>query len=446
MLQTAVDFVWGMPLVVFLLSAGAYFLLLSRGRTFLYIGHAFRLLFKGNPHQKGEGQISAWQALSNELAATIGLGNISGVAVAIVQGGPGAVFWMWIAAAVGMNTKFFECTLSVMKRGKDFRGDTQGGPMYSLKSLNKSWATALAYLFTICGLVGTLSMFQINQVANFLTQQYEIPGIAAGITIGVLLAAILAGGLKRIAAVCGVLVPLMAVFFTLLCVYILAINAERLPDLFVGIFEHALTGSAIWGGFSGKAVSEIMKVGLKRATFSNEAGLGTSAMAHSNVQTSEPVTEGFVASLSPFFDTIIGCTLTALVILLAYDPSMAGQNGIQLSISAFQKSIPGWGIHLLGIAIFMFGFATMIGCANYNQKCWDFLFRGRWGLGRKTFIAWYCLTIVVGSVLALEDVINIIDLGYGIMAVPNIVLLVYFSKDITREINRYIDKYLVKKA
>ena len=446
MLQILVDYVWGMPLVIFLLSAGLYFLLISKGRTFLYIGHAFRLLFKGNPHQKGEGQISAWQALSNELAATIGLGNISGVAVAIVQGGPGAIFWMWIAALVGMNTKFFECTLSVMKRGKDYRGETQGGPMYSLKSLNKPWATVLAFVFTICGLIGTLSMFQINQVANFLTNQYQVPGIASGIVIGLILAAILAGGLKRIANVCGVLVPFMAVFFTAVSVYILVINAERLPDLIVGIFDHALTGSALWGGFSGKAVSEIMKIGLKRATFSNEAGLGTSAMAHSNVQTSEPVTEGFVASLSPFFDTIVGCTLTALVILLAYDPSMAGQNGIELSISAFEKSIPGWGIHFLGIAIFLFGFATMIGCANYNQKCWDFLFQGRFGLGKKSFIFWYCSTIVIGSVLAIDDVINLIDLGYGIMAVPNIILLLYFSKDITREINRYIDTYLVKKA
>lgn len=446
MLQTAVDFVWGMPLVIFLLSAGAYFLVLSRGRTFFYVGHAFRLLFKGNPHQKGEGQISAWQALSNELAATIGLGNISGVAVAIVQGGPGAVFWMWIAAAVGMNTKFFECTLSVMKRGKDYRGETQGGPMYSLMTLNKPWAKALAYLFTICGLVGTLSMFQINQLAHFFSSQYNVPQIGSGLLLAVVLAVILAGGLRRIAAVCGVFVPFMAIFYSAVSIFILLLNFDRVGDLFVSIFEHAFTGVAVWGGFSGKAVSEIMKVGLKRATFSNEAGLGTSAMAHSNVQTSEPVTEGFVASLSPFFDTIVGCTLTALVILLAYDPSMAGQNGIQLSISAFNKSIPVWGVHFLGFAIFMFGFSTMIGCANYNQKCWDFLFRGRWGLGRKTFIVWYCLTIVVGSVLALEDVINIIDLGYGIMAVPNIVLLVYFSKDITREINRYIDKYLVKKA
>lgn len=446
MLQTAVDFVWGMPLVIFLLSAGAYFLLLSRGRTFLYIGHAFRLLFKGNPHQKGEGQISAWQALSNELAATIGLGNISGVAVAIVQGGPGAVFWMWIAALVGMNTKFFECTLSVMKRGKDFRGDTQGGPMYSLRSLNRPWATGLAYLFTICGLVGTLSMFQINQVAHFMSQQYSIPEIGSGIVLAVILAIILVGGLRRIATVCGILVPFMAVFYTGVCLAILVSNGERIFPMFTAIFEHAFTGAAVWGGFTGTAVSEIMKIGLKRATFSNEAGLGTSAMAHGNVQTSEPVTEGFVAMLSPFFDTIIACTMTALVILLAYDPSMEGQKGIQLSISAFHKSMPGWGVHFLGLAIFLFGFSTMIGCANYNQKCWDFLFRGRWGLGRKTFIVWYCFTIVVGSVLALEDVINIIDLGYGIMAVPNIILLVYFSKDITREINRYIDKYLVKKA
>lgn len=441
-LETLVGYVWGLPLVTLLLGSGLYLAIRSGFRNYIFISHSFRLLFKGNPHQKGEGQITGFQALSNELAATIGLGNIAGVAVAISQGGPGAVFWMWVAALIGMNTKFYECTLGVLKRGKDSHGEVQGGAMYIWSTVQKPWAKFLAWSFALCGLIGTLSLFQINQMSRFLELQYSVPPLLTGLIIAFLVLVVLSGGLKRIATVCTSLVPTMALFYMLLCLWILGTHFQHVPALFASIFEHAFTGASAWGGFSGFAVAEIMKIGLRRATFSNEAGLGTAPMAHSNVRTSEPATQGFMAMLSPFLDTIIACTMTALVILLAYEPSFQGQKGIDLSLLAFGKMIPVWGPHLLSVAIFLFSFTTIVGCANYNSKCWDFVFKKTPMGSNRIFISWYVITIAVGSVLSISDVVNLIDIGYGLMAVPNVLALLYFRKEIQNVSDRYIETYL----
>jgi AGCS family alanine or glycine:cation symporter len=314
--------------------------------------------------------------------------------------------------------------------------------MYVWSTVKKPWAKYLAWFFALCGVIGTLSLFQINQMSRFLELQYQVPPLMTGLVIAFLVLVILSGGLKRIAIVCTSLVPTMAFFYLAMCSWILISHFDQVPRLFAAIFEHAFTGHSVWGGFSGFAVSEIMKIGLRRATFSNEAGLGTAPMAHSNVRTSEPATQGFLAMLSPFWDTIIACTMTALVILLAYEPHFQGQKGIDLSLLAFGKMIPIWGPHLLSVGIFLFSFTTIVGCANYNSKCWDFVFKGTRLKSNRIFISWYVVTVVAGSVLSLSDVVNLIDIGYGLMAVPNVLALLYFRKEIQQVSDQYIETYL----
>jgi alanine or glycine:cation symporter, AGCS family len=439
------DAIWGIPLLVFLLVANIYLFYQSKLIPLLGFKHALKLLGKKDSSSEiqAEGQITHFQALCNALAATIGLGNISGVAVAIYQGGAGAILWMWIAALLGMNTKFFECTLAVLFRGKDYTGQIQGGPMYYIEQgLGKKYKI-LAIIFAICGLIGTLSLFQINQMANFIYHSYNISHITSGVLFAFAVMYILKGGLQRISGFTQLVVPTMSILYFIMCLVILSFNYEKIPNVFFSIFTEGVSGKSISGGLLGYSVMHIIQTGIKRASFSNEAGIGTAPMAHGNAKTNEPIAEGYVAMLGPFIDTIVVCTLTALTILVSFTPQMEGLNGIKMTTVAFTQNFGDVGQHLLGVIIFLFSFSTMIGMANYNKKCWDYLFKGRYKLGEKSFILYYGVTIALGAIIEMNTVVNTIDIFYGLMAIPNILAVVLLAKHVKTKLKIYNNKYKI---
>lgn len=445
-LATVVDYAWGLPLVFLLIGGGFYLLTVSKLLPLRGFFHAFQLIagkFHHKNEEKAEGQINHLQGLTNALAATVGMGNIAGVAVAITQGGPGAIFWMWVAGVIGMNTKFFECSLSLLYRGHDFQGEVQGGPMYVIeKAMPKSFRF-MAYFFAGCGLIGTMALFQINQLGSYVQDEFSVNSGLVGVVCAILVGIVLMGGIRRIAHVTQALVPGMCLLYVLSCLYILVVNAGAVPEMFFSIFTKAFTAQAAFGGAIGVAFVEVLKIGVKRAAFSNEAGMGTAPMAHGNVKTPEPISEGLVAMLGPFFDTIIVCTMTALVILVTLDPSTYGDDsGVLLTKRAFEAAMPGFGSYFLGVAVLLFSITTMIGMANYNEKCWDYIFKGRWFMGRTTFIIWFCLTIIVGSIASQDDVVNTIDIGFAFMAIPNMIATIFLARKVEGHLEAYLEKYV----
>ncbi|MCY4524622.1 MAG: amino acid carrier protein [Halobacteriovoraceae bacterium] len=441
-LTIIVDYLWGPFLVTILVGVGVYLLTLSRLRTILKLKRGFRLIFRcDHQDEKTLGQLSCFKALCNALASTIGLGNIAGVAVAISQGGPGAIFWMWIAAILGMNTKFFECTLAIMFRGRDYKNEVQGGPMYYISALPKR-LHFLAVVFAICGLFGTLSLFNINQLSSFTSEYYGLsPWLVGGFT-ALLLAYILNGGLSRLARFTSTLVPFACILYTITCIVILFLNLDKIPGIFLSIFDQAFNGTALWGGATGLTMAQVIQIGFKRASFSNEAGVGTAPMAHGNAKISEPIAEGLVAMTGPFLDTIIICTLTALTILTTLSPDEIDRSsGILITMSAFSKALPGVGSFFLGLSVILFSFTTILGSANYNQKCWNFLFKGRRFFTRKSFIIFYCGAILVGAIVSLDVVVNFLDIFFALMTIPNLIATVYLAPKVVVAMNDYFKKF-----
>jgi AGCS family alanine or glycine:cation symporter len=442
LLQASVDFIWGIPLLIFIFSANLILVFYSK---FLPLGgfkHAISLLAEKKENSpEAKGQISHFQSFCNAIAATVGLGNISGVAIAISTGGPGALFWMWIAAIFGMNTKFFECTVAQIFRGQDYKGEVQGGAMYVIEQALPKKFKPLSVMFAICGLIGTLSLFQINQLAEYGQRYYEIKPILSGLLFSVLTGWILTGGLKSISKVCSLIVPIMSLLYFMVGVLVIVMNNEKLLPVIQLIFKEALSPSSAFGGIVGYGFVQIMTTGLKRATFSNEAGIGTAPMAHSNSKTSQPVSEGYVAMLGPFLDTIIVCSITGFIILLSFPEGIPqGISGIELTTIAFTKNLGVWGQHFLGITVVLFAFSTMIGMANYNQKCWDYLFRGKWIFKDKLFLILYSGSILLGAVIPMLNVINLMDIAYALMTIPNVFATIYLAKKVRDELLHYNKK------
>jgi AGCS family alanine or glycine:cation symporter len=441
-LQTAVDFIWGIPLLAFIFLANIIFAYYSRFRTLKGFVHGLKLLTeKKEGGKQAEGQLSHFQSFCNAIAATVGLGNISGVAIAIATGGPGALFWMWVAAIFGMNTKFFECTVAQLYRGHDYKGEVQGGAMYVIeKGLPRSFLP-LAYMFAICGLIGTLALFQINQLALFAEASYGFTKMTTGFSFAVLTAVVLVGGLKRISSWCSVIVPVMSVFYFFAVSALLFNKMEVLPNVIESVFKHAFNPTSAFAGLASYSFIHVLVTGMKRATFSNEAGIGTAPMAHSNSKTSEPVSEGYVAMLGPFLDTIVICTLTALAILVTFpNGTPAGKSGIELTTQVFTHNFGSWGEDFLGITILLFAFSTILGMANYNQKCWDYLFKGRWGLKDKTYLIIYSGSIFIGALIPMTNVINLMDISFALMTLPNIVASIYLAGKVRYELDIYNQK------
>ncbi|MCD8533864.1 MAG: amino acid carrier protein [Verrucomicrobia bacterium] len=442
--QILSDWVWGLPLVALLLGTGIYLAILSRFFVFRGFVHALRLVSGRYTHPgdaDAPGHVTYFQGLMNSMASTIGLGNISGVAVAISLGGPGALFWMWVAALIGMNTRFFETTMVMLHRSADFRGEVQGGAMYVIRSVFPAFWHPLAYFFAAAGLIGTLAAFQSNQLAAMIHDQTGFPVWSTGLVSAAITAYVMMGGIPRLVATTSTLVPVMCGIYFVTAMVVILMNAPRIPGVFLLIFQSAFTGSGLSGGVAGIAVAEVIRQGVRRGTFSNEAGLGTAPLAHGNVRTSEPVAEGLVAMLGPFFDTLVICTLTALVILLAA-PDVQQDSGILLTMSAFQNALSSFGSVVLSIVIVLFAFSTIVGMANYNRRCWNFLFAGRRGFQESSFILYFSLTILAGASFEMSVVINAIDIAYAFMSLPNLIAVLATSRSIASLTRTYSLTYL----
>ena len=432
---------WGYPLLILMMGGGIFFTLYSRFTPFRFFRHGIKILFGQYDNQQDPGDLTHFQALSTALASTVGMGNISGVAVAISMGGPGALFWMWVSAFVGMSTKFFTCTLSIMFRGTDDRGDVQGGPMYVIETALGKRFKALAILFSTAGLIGCLPLFQANQLTQIIRDEiWENNGwftdsvltgnLAVGVPVAILVALVIFGGIKRIGYVASRLVPLMVSLYLLAGIFIMITNLEHIPDLLALIFSDAFSGKAAAGG----VVGSVIITGVRRASFSNEAGLGTEAMAHGAAKTREPVREGLVAMLGPFIDTIVVCSITGIVILLSGLWQGNETSGVTLTTMAFSKELGSLGKSLLLICVFIFSLTTMFGQSYYGSKCTGYLFGTRW---KQKYNLFYVIAVIFGAVVSLNVVINIIDGVYALMAIPTMVSALLLSPQVMKEAKRY---------
>jgi AGCS family alanine or glycine:cation symporter len=344
------------------------------------------------------------------------MGNISGVAIAVSLGGPGAIFWMWIAGLVGMSTKFFTCTLATMYRKKDSNGIDQGGPMYYIEVGLGKYFKPLSIMFAFCGLVGCLSLFQANQLAGLLHNDYDVPRLLTGAVCTAFVGVVILGGIVRVGQVTSKIVPAMVVLYVVSALYVIFSNIDQVPALLASIVTSAFGGEALIGGGTGVAFREVLVTGIKRAAFSNEAGVGTAALAHGAAKTKEPVREGLIAMLGPFLDTNLVCTMTALVILSTGVP--AAEDGVVMTVSAFEHAIPGLGRYILTLAIVMFSISTMVSYSYYSLKCSRYLFGYKFGSG---YIYIYIASLFFAAVWAQELVVNIIDTAFALMAIPTLI-------------------------
>ncbi|MEO9482943.1 MAG: alanine/glycine:cation symporter family protein [Ekhidna sp.] len=441
-LSDAVNFLWGPPLLILLLGGGFFFLIYSRFLPFRFLGHAINVLRGKYDDPDDPGDINHFQALSGALAATIGMGNVSGVALAIAAGGPGALFWMWISAFFGMATKFFTCTLAVLYRGKDSEGDLQGGPMYVIREgMGKKWMF-LAIFFCVSCFIGATPVFQANQMVAVFKDVVLIPAgvpdsFGVDLTIGIILAAIVAlvilGGIKRIGNVASKLVPSMVLLFVGSVVLILLMNLGEIIPSFLFILEDAFSAKAVLGG----AVGAIVIEGAKRAAFSNEAGIGTAPMMHGAAKTKEPVREGLVAMLGPAIDTIVVCTMTGLCILITGVWDSGEADGIVLTSKAFEASLPGVGPYILVVCVMIFAITTIFGLAYYGQKCFSFMIGAKY---TKYFHYYYIALVIFGAVSSLDIVINLVFVGYGLMAIPTMISAISLAPKVMQAAKSYFDQ------
>jgi len=432
-------------MVFLLVGGGLYFIIYSRFAPFLYFNHALELLSGRYDDPDDPGDINHFQALSSALAATVGLGNISGVAVAIFMGGPGALFWMWVSAVVGIATKFFTCSLSIMYRGKDSLGKIQGGPMYVImEGLGKKWKP-LAILFTLGGLFGPLPIFQANQLTQILRDVIYIPnGIASetahfgadfatGIVLTIIVSMVIFGGIKRIGHVAARMVPFMVTFYVVSVLVILGYHIDVLPYYFKLVFVDAFTGEAVMGG----AVGSLIVIGIQRGAFSNEAGIGTASLAHGAAKTKEPIREGLVAMMGPAIDTIIICTMTAMAILVTGVWKGTEANGVTLTLLAFNDVFGLYGSYVLTFSVVIFAISSMLTYSYFGTKCLGFLIgaeRQHW------YNYFYVVSIVFGAVASIDAVINLIDGMFAVMAIPTVTSAILLSPRVKEAAKDYFSR------
>ncbi len=428
------------PLFITLIGGGLFFLIYSRFVPFRYYARALKSLRIKD--DKADGQISSFQALSSAIAATVGLGNISGVAVALTVGGPGAIFWMWVSACVGMATKFFEGTLSVMLKGRDSAGQLQGGPMYMItQGLGNKWKP-LAVLFSVFGMIGTFCLMQANQLTEALQTVIFTPAgventvwlrLIVGVCIAFIVSLVVLGGIKRIGKVATRIVPVMVLFYFLLVAYIILTNLPVVPHVFASIVEGAFSLKAGAGGLAGS----VIVIGARRAAFVNEAGVGTASMMHGASRNSEPVREGLVAMIAPSIDSGVVCTLTALAVLINAEYSVTNMQGMQLVMESFERSIPGWGSYLLMAVAIIFAFSTMFSYSYYGTKCTNFLF----GADKAHYYNYLFLaTLILGAMIPLTAVVDIIDIAYAFMAFCTVFTMLLLSPRVRTAAKKYFQK------
>ena len=423
---------WGLPLVFLIAGTALYFAFLCRLLPFLRLRHTFDLLRGKFSNPADPGEIPHFQALSSALSGTIGMGNIAGVAIAISMGGPGAIFWMWVAGLLGMCTKFFTCTLACMYRQQDEDGIAQGGPMYFIEMGLGPKFRPLAFMFAICGMVGCLPLFQANQLAGLLQAEWDVDRTITGLIATVFVGIVILGGIRRVGIATSRLVPIMFILYFISSMLVIVSHYEIIPDLFADIFRAAFGGQAILGGAVGLTFKEVLVTGVKRAVFSNEAGIGTEALAHGAAQTREPVREGLVAMIGPFIDTMIVCTLTALVILSAgVTPS---GNGVAMTADAFEQTMPYLGSVVLLLTFSLFAVSTMISYSYYSVKCARYLLGKRIG---SQYVYIYLLLIPVAANWNQATAVNIIDTTFALMVIPTLTATTLLAPKVVEEMRRY---------
>jgi len=427
-LSTASSWAWGPAMLILLLGTGVYLTIRLKFLPLRNLFYAFSLLWKSRT-SKEEGDISPFSALMTAMAATVGTGNIAGVAAALFIGGPGAIFWMWMTALVGMATKYGEAVLAVKYREVDDQGCHVGGPMYYIKNgMGEKWKP-LAFAFAMFGTIaafGIGNMVQANAVAGAMESAFEINNQVTGLVLMVLVGLVLFGGIKRIAHTATALVPIMAVLYIAVALYILIMHADALPGAFATIVESAFTGSAAAGGFAGAGIILAIQFGVARGVFSNEAGMGTAPIAHAAAKTNNPVEQGHIAMLGTFIDTIILCTMTALVIMVT-GVWTSGETGSPLTTLAFSTGLDSEvGAVVVAIGLAVFAFTTLLGWSYYGEKCAEYI------AGTKVITGYRILWVIaVFAGAALSDYFNTVlilaDVLNALMAIPNLIALLVLS-------------------
>jgi alanine or glycine:cation symporter, AGCS family len=444
------------PVLFLIIFGGLFFLFYSRFVQYKYFGHAIKVLTGKYDDPNDPGQISAYEALSTNLASTVGMGNIAGVAAAISIGGPGALFWMWLTAFVGMSSNFFTSTLSVMYRGKDSEGQIQGGPMYVIREALPKKYLFLAFWFSICCLVGCLPIFQANQLTQVIidigiqdeatkSASFQFLGFTintakfiTGTILMIISALVILGGIQRIGSWAGKMVPLMIVIYFFSVITILIINIGKVPHYFMMIFTDAFSSTHFKGEPAlGGLVGGVIVAGVRRASFSNEAGIGTAPMALGAAKSKEPVREGLVSMLSPFIDTLIVCTLTALAILVTDVWQTSNTNGVSLTVTAFESSLGITGKFLLLTSAFFFAITSLFSYSYYGSKAMSFMA----GVPAGRYYDYvYLSTIVLGAILSMNDVLNIIDLAFALMAIPTMISGFMLAPKVMKEARSYFER------
>lgn len=451
-ISKAASIAWGLPLLIILMGGGIYLLIRIRFLPFLYLGHAIEVLRGKYDDENDAGEITHFQALTTALSATVGMGNIAGVAVAIAIGGPGAVFWMWVSAVIGMSTKFFTGSLAILYRGIDTEGNVQGGPMYFIiHGLGKKWMP-LAVLFSIAGLVGALPVFNVNQLTQAINDIVLKPAgvyngfqtdLIIGIGLVIITAVVIFGGLARISKTASKLVPAMAILYTLLVMIILVVHIDVVPEYLGLIFSDAFSANFYKGDtFLGGVVGGIILLGIRRGAFSNEAGIGTAPMAHGAAKTNEPIREGLVAMLGPAIDTLVICTMTALAILVTGVWQSSDANGVSLTATAFKESMPIFGKYALLACIAVFSISSLFSYSYYGTKCMSFLFGARF---QGIYNYFYILSILIGATTSLSMMINLIDTFFALMAIPTMTATILLAPKVIKEAKIYFRKINAEK-
>ena len=440
------DFLCGYPEFFLLIGGGLFLFIYSGGVSIKRLPWSVRALRQKQAKSAGKdtGQISSFQALMSAIAATVGMGNIAGVAIALSIGGPGVIFWMWVSAIVGMGTKFFEGTLAIMYKGRDSEGVVQGGPMYMItQGLGKKWKP-LAVAFSIFGLVGTLCFMQANQLVESITTVFTSPmGIentvglrfTLGVVIVLIVGTVIIGGINRIAKTAARVVPLMVTLYLILVVVIMVLNYDQVPGVFKQIIDGAFHPSGIAGGVVGIALT-----GARRAAMVNEAGVGTASMMHGASMNTEPVREGLVAMIAPLIASGIVCTLTSIPIILAGQNIGTGEvsGGLYIALGAFGQLLPHVGQYLLMIIVFFFAFSTMFSYSYYGQKCTNYLFGAK---NAKYYNYYYLAMIIVAAVIKLDLLVSCMDLAFFLMAVCTMFTLLALSPRVKREMKAYFARH-----
>ncbi|MEP0828906.1 MAG: sodium:alanine symporter family protein [bacterium] len=428
--------VWGPPMLILIVGTGIYLTIRLRGLQFYGLWRSLKLAFvERKETQHSEGDISHFQALMTALAATVGTGNIAGVATAITLGGPGALFWMWVTGLVGMATKYSEAVLAVKYRVVDENGNMSGGPMYYIsRGLGWKWLGILFAVFASIAAFGIGNMVQSNSVADAVASHFGISKWITGGVLAVATALVIIGGIKSIGRVTTLLVPFMIAVYGIGAIIIVIIKFSAIPEVFSMVFTNAFSSTAAAGGFAGATVMQGIRWGVARGVFSNESGLGSSPIAAAAAQTRDPVRQALVSMTQTFIDTIVVCSFTGFVIL-STGVWTNGQTGAPLTAAAFSAGLPGqWGGIIVALGLILFAYSTLIGWSYYGEKALEFL------LGVKSIAPYrvmFCIFVWVGAVSKLELVWSIADVFNGLMALPNLIALLLLSGVIVNETKKY---------